>query len=222
MPDYAAAQLALIDSRVAAGGEVITRMGTVTQRDSSGTRVLVIFDGSTGVPQPVKCAENVLVTQDDRVLCLKVQSDWVVIGNYLLYTLADVNEDFAWPSSSTSTSAAYVDMPNSPSVTLFKMRDFTKLRIEIQMSMFVTVTGTVVEIGANVTSGSVSYDVTVMHQVLNAASFHLPMSRTVTTPTADVSDDFTITARWLRVSGTGVMTVDSNDRISINVREVYQ
>jgi hypothetical protein len=222
MPAYADSLLALIDSRVAAGQSVDIRMGTVVQRDSDSSRVLVAFDGSTGTPQPVKCFENVLCVESDRVGLIKVQSDWVIVGNYTLYTLADVNEEFAWPSASTSTSATYTDMPNSPTATLFKMRDTTFLRISVALSMYATVAATVTEIGVNITSGAVAYDLTVIHHVLSTANAHTSISRTVTTPTADPSDDFTVTARWLRVSGTGTLTVDSNDRISISVREVYQ
>lgn len=223
MPAYADSLLAVIDARTAAGQQIITRMGTVVERDSTGSRVTVSFDGSTGVPQPVKCFEAVIVAEGDRVAVAKVESDWVVFGNYTLRTLADVNTHFQWPSTSTTTSTVFVDMPNSPSATLTKVRDNTFLRVGVETSLRTSVSPTVVQIGVNVSSPTVAYDMIVIKFAFNVVTTHIGMAQTVTTPTADVAGLFTVTARWMIFSGTTpTLTVDSADQISINVREVYQ
>lgn len=224
MPAYADSLLAMIDSRVAAGQQVITRMGTVTERDSFGSGVKVIFDGSSGVAQPVKCFEDVLVFNGDRVGVIKVESDWIIFGNYTLYTLADVCEHFQWPSTATSVNpTTYVDMPNSPSAEFFKVRDSTYLRIGVELSFRSSFATTVTNVGVHVSSGSVGYDLTVARFAFNTANVHFTVVGTNTTPTADPSDFFVVTARWQVTSGTTpTLTVDSSDMISINVREVWQ
>src|SRR6266542_2722738 len=82
MPVYAAGLCEIIDMRVVQAHVTITKMGTVTERDATGTRVLVSFDGSSGISQPVKCPGNIIVAEGDRVGLTKYESDWIISINY--------------------------------------------------------------------------------------------------------------------------------------------
>jgi hypothetical protein len=211
----------------------LAKMGTVTGRDTTGARVLVTFDGSAGVSQPVKCPESVVVDTGDRVGLVKYEGgvlrrdgrpagdgDWIITVNYSLQTLCDAMNMFQWGSSGTTTSATFVDMPNSPSVTFTKMRDNTALRIWIGVSLFATVVPTVYHIGMHIASldGLVSYDEDMFHRAVNNVA-HGDSSGWITTG-ALAAGQYTGTARWLRTSGTGTLTVDSNDSISMHIKEV--
>jgi hypothetical protein len=220
MPDYATSQVELIDSRVAAGWKKIVKMGTVQSRDATGARAMVSLHGSSGVAQPVKCFENVIVGVGDRVGLVKFEGDWIIVGNYTLRTLGDVQ--YQASVSGTTTGAAYVDMPSSPAVTLTKYRDTTTFQITAHLSAFATVANTGTRIGVRIThvDGLVDYDENVIRFISNTASEHQSWQGSLRIATTLPAGVYTVTLRWLRLSGTGVVTVDGNDLVSLRVQEV--
>lgn len=219
---YAADMIELIDGRIRNGQSVSSKMGTVTARDSTGSRCLVSFDGSSGVSQPVKCFEDRLVFVGDRVGCVKFQSDWIVVGNYTLRTLAEAYLGWPFSAGGTTTSASYADMPQSPSVSLTKVRDGTTFMLSMSLSATVATATAVVRFGLHVGSldGVTSYDAQLINFAFNPLATHLGFSGWAMAPQADPAGGYTITARWLRQSGTGTPTIDANDQVSIAVREV--
>jgi hypothetical protein len=220
--NYANNLTSLIDERIAANATRYSKMGTVTGRDGTGARCLVVFDGSAGVAQPVKCPESVVVAVGDRVGLVKYESDWLITVNYSLSKLADAMNMLIWASSQTTTSATFVDMPNSPSVDFVKTRDSTALRVFVQTSLrAATNAPTTFTIGMHIASldGTVGYDETVFHRAINVADAHFDYSGWITTSPL-VAASYTGTARWLRSTGTGTLTVDTNDSISMHIREV--
>lgn len=221
MPNYAEAQAAQLDARIL---ELLPRplkAGTVQSRDTTGTRCMVAFSSSPGNPQPVKCPESIVVDVGDRVGCARFDDDLIIVYNYTLRTLGDAEFHFLWTSTTNITSASFVDMPSSPSASMVKVRDSTLIRLGIDLSCWTSVSGTVVQIGLHVasTDGVTSYDETLFHRAINAATDHREMGGTTTTA-ALPAGGYVITARWMRVSGTGNLTVDSNDSVSITAREV--
>lgn len=96
MPIYGMEQVQLIDELIVRSQAVLTKMGTVTERDATGTRVLVAFDGSTGVPQPVKCPGSIIVQVGDRVGLTKYESDWIISINYTERGFAPVGAIVMW------------------------------------------------------------------------------------------------------------------------------
>lgn len=82
MPAYGVGQVELINDLIVESHATITKMGTVTERDATGTRVLVAFDGSSGISQPVKCPGSIIVATGDRVGLTKYESDWIISVNY--------------------------------------------------------------------------------------------------------------------------------------------
>lgn len=223
MPDYASSVLALIDARVDHARPIVTKMGTVQSRDTTGARAMVAFDGSSGVAQPVKCFETVIVDSGDRVGMVKFESDWIIVGNYTLRTLGTSAMNFTWTGTSTTTSATYVDLPSSPALAFLKVRDDTQIRIRLAMSMYSATAGfTVFKIAARVTLAglTVDYDQDILHFDISQTSPHVPLFGIATT-TGDIpAGNYTLTGRWLRSTGTGTGTVDTQDMIMIEAQEV--
>lgn len=228
MPDMATAQAELL-REAAPGAPLVAKMGQVVSR-SPGTLaggaaadVMVAFDGGSGTAQPVKCFESVIVAEGDSVGLVKFQDDWIIVGNYTLRTLADAATILEWGSVANTTSATFVDMPSSPTVDLTKRRDATVLRVEVSLSLWVATSApTVFELAVYVASGdgSVGYDEILFHRAMNATSDHRDWTGWTTTAALHGDDTYAVTARWRRVSGTGTLTVDTNDSISMSVREV--
>lgn len=222
MPDYATSQLQLIDERVRAGAKLVTKMGTVQGRDTTGARAMVALDGSSGVPQPVKCFENVIVQDGDRVGLVRFESDWIIVGNYTLRTLGSSSFTQEFSSFVSATPATYADLPTSPTVAMVKYRDSTQLRIRLMLSMFVTVQPTTARIGVLIanTEATVSYDQDMLKWRHDTTGQHPANGATVTTSANLPAGNYTATARWLRVSGTGSLATSSDDQISMEIEEV--
>lgn len=224
MPDFGFSQVELIGNLIDSAQSRPTKMGTVTGRDMTGSRCLVVFDGSSGVAQPVKCPESVVVDNGDRVGMVRYESDWIVTINYTLQTLCDALTKFTWGGAGTTTSTTFVDMPNSPTLSFTKRRDATLLRLYVSLSMFsAATTPSTFHIGMHLTSldGVTSYDEDIIASTINTASVHAEWASWVTTAALPAST-YTGTARWLRIAGggTGALTVDSNDSITMHVIEV--
>jgi hypothetical protein len=223
MPAYADSQVALIDDRIIQAQTRFEKMGTVVGRDGTGPGCEVILDGSSGVPSPVKCFENVIVVAGDRVGLIKYEGEWIVTGNYTLRTLADEVFSFDFTSSVNNTSATYVDMPSSPAVSLTKMRDTTNLRLHVDFSCWTSVAATSVKVGLHVQSAdaSVTFDQDMRLFTLNTAAKHDMVTATRQTAATLPAGGYTVTGRWLRFGGTGNLTTDTSDSVQIEVREVF-
>lgn len=178
----------------------------------------VVFDSdASATPVPVV---NLISTPlaGDRV--------WVVTvppaGNYLIgrQPLQDparmaVGSTNAASAAGTTTSATFVDMPGPPAVTITKAYSDTRLLIALHATSFSTVLGTVARFGVSI-AGTDSDIAGLTH---NLASTHLQVSGAGVFAAAGAGT-VTVTGRWRRVSGTGVLTMDANDWVSITVQEV--
>lgn len=228
MPDYATSQAQLVADLVTAGMPRQTKMGTVSARSSgslglNGTYwAAVTMDGSSGTAQPVKCFESVIVDVGDRVGLVKYEGEWIITGNYTLRTLGEGGFESVLAGPTTSTSGTFVDVPTSPNLTMHKYRDHTFLRIDMAISMYASSVPTVVEFAAAILSedGLTSYDAVLTRMPHNTANNHTTLYGGETTAAHPGGQNFTITARWRRVSGGGNMTVDANDYVTLRVREV--
>lgn len=222
MPDYAGSLLQVIDERVAAGARLQTKMGVVQSRDTTGARAMVALYGSSGAPQPVKCFEGVLVEAGDQVGLVKFESDWIIVGNYTLRTLGSAQMSLTFGSLTTTTTATYIDLPGSPVVSVLKTRDTTQLRIRIIMSFYTDANGTVFRIGNRIVNpdGAIDYDHDVFRFDINTPNAHHSAGGLSTTTGALPAGLYTLTGRWLRLSGTGNLKIDAQDQYHIEVDEV--
>jgi hypothetical protein len=75
-------QVKFVDERIAAAKQRLITAGTATtSTDMSSNTVSVVFHGSTQ-SVPVKSLGNLTVRANDRVVLMKVEADWVVIGTF--------------------------------------------------------------------------------------------------------------------------------------------
>lgn len=222
MPDYPTSLINLIDQRIDQSALKPTKMGTVQDRTGSNAIAVVSFDGGSGVGQPVKCFENVVVDIGDRVGMCKLEGEWVIVGSYTPREWGDILVGLDIGSTLTMTSASFVDMPSSPKANFVKYRDSTQLQIWIAFSCYTTVQPTVFEVGANITLPDASqFDQTLYHRVLHIVNTHQDHMGGITTPGLTLpAGGYSVTGRWRRTTGTGVMTMDVNDSCTIHVKEV--
>lgn len=223
MPNYGEAHAALIQAVVDDSKVVAQKMGTVVSRATAGAAAVVSFDGSSGLGQPVKCFESVVVAPGDRVGLIKFEGDWVIVGNYSTTLWADGLQGFAFTSTSTTTSATFVDMPGSPTIAVQKARDVTQFQLNIQLSCrSAAAASTIMEFSflIHLPDGVTTYESAIIRRVFNTADAHQDMAGGVTTNLTLPAGAYTLTARWRRVSGTGTPTTDVNDSVTMRVKEV--
>lgn len=224
MTGYGAELNAYIDDRIRAAQVTVLKMGTVVDRDSAGARVSVIFDGGSGVAQPVKCLEDVIVFGGDRVGLVKFESDWVIVGNYTLRRLGDSLTSFQFTATTTGpTTSTLVDMPSSPTCILHKWRDETVVRVELQVSCLVITSGnTSIQFGMHVASddGVTAYDEIMFTRVFNTAGVHGDVGGAINTGALPGNMNYALTVRWARTGGSGTPEVSVSDSVSIQAREV--
>ena len=222
MPDYGGSLIALIDGRVDGAALKATHMGTVAVRATTGAYAEAIFDGTSGVGVPVKCPEHVIVQPNDRVGLAKFGADWVILFNYTLRTLADVTFQYGFTALATTSSGSYTDMQGSPTLTYTKIRDLTFMRYEINVSAYCTTPPNSFQLGCRIVSADAvtSYDQGVRLFVMNAATTHTQISGFVVASSAHPAGSYTMTARWARAAGAGVLDVDTGDMIQMSAREV--
>jgi hypothetical protein len=222
VPAFGQQMAALIDDQVQAGQSVSAKMGTVISRETASARAIVAFDGSSGIGQPVKCFETVICDTGDRVGLLKIEGDWIICGNYTLRTLCDEFMSIQYTSTTTTASTTFVDMPTGTVLPIVKVKDATNLRIFMTAALQATSTALLFTIGANITNAdaSISTDVNVIVRAFNPASTHQDWSGGTVTSLSLPADSYTITGRWLKRSGTGSLSVNTDDGVTISVKEV--
>jgi hypothetical protein len=229
--EYNERLLSIIDARIAAARLKTVDLGTIQDRDAVGPGATCVFDGTSDA-QPVKVPGHVHAFGGDRVVLILVKGNWVVEGTFNRRQLAESNVRVFGPSpSQTTTSATFVDMPGAttPSVAFLKRYDLTAVRFGLLAHMFVTVQPTVVQTavriagttGTDTASTFTPIDVVSGQLNFNVTGTHLPLAgwaRAVSIP----AGSYTLTARWRRISGTGVLTVDQNDLIALEVDEIFR
>lgn len=218
----------IIDERIAAGRLKSFDFGTVQDRDTTGPGATVVFDGSPDAA-PVKVPGHVHCFGGDRVVLVRVKGTWVVLGTFNRRQLSEAFSRFFGPTTAaTYAGATFADQPAAATISFKKRYDLTATRFELVTNMSVSVTptniATAVRVaGAPGTDTALTYtptDFVITQQVFNQTG-HFPVMGSTRTP-AIPSGDYTITARWRRISGTGNLTQDGNDAVNIEVDEIFR
>jgi hypothetical protein len=209
----------VIDQRVAAGVARDTATGTVSARSTTGTGAQVVFDGSA-LAVPVKVAGGVHAFAGDRVALQRFGADWVVVVSFTPRGPSRATTGGAL-GFGTTTSVTYVDMPGPVQLAFTKWYDLTTVVARIEVAAYTTGAGdTGVRYAVNMATGAGSTDYDVAHFFFNPGVQHLPVAGTAPI-TGLVAGVYTVTARWRRTAGTGTLTVDSNDWLSMDLNEVW-
>lgn len=119
-------------------------------------------------------------------------------------------------STGTSTVTSYANLPATSSFSFTKLLDDSDLRIDMHISCWSSGAGsTTPRFGVQISS--TDYDM--CGSLINTASEHVAFSGTRII-TGLAAGTYTIQGRFKRVSGTGTITVDSGDWISLAASEV--
>jgi hypothetical protein len=183
----------------------------------------VSFDGSSGIGQPVKCFETVIVAAGDRVGLVKFEGEWIIVGSYTPRTFGKDKVLSILSSTSTVPGTLFVDMPTSPTCVLTKYRDSTQFDIDINASIYSHSGGAMVaEVGVLIAfPDGTSLDQALFHRAFSIAEIHQDLTGGLRTSLTLPGGAYSLTARWRRVSGTaGTLTMDANDSITLTVEEV--
>lgn len=219
--------LDIIDAQIAKAQDRITAAGTVTSVTSI-TRAMVVFDGSA-VAVPVKVWTNVPLAPDARVGLIRFGSDWVVIGSNtapaaVVRPLASVSVGSTIAVSGTTTSGTLTAMPGSPAVVIDKVYDDSLLLVFVAATFYATIANTFGSLGCKVDGPSASgVTSNVGALFFNAANtnMHCQIAGVCSPGGAGwVAGTYTITAAWGRAAGTGTLTQDTNDWVSLMVEEI--
>lgn len=134
-----------------------------------------------------------------------------------LNILANIdNFDSVGGCTLSTTSATYVDITNaSKSFTKLGGATDSDLIIAVDLALYATVAPTVVKIGVRV-NGT---DTDAIIYSVNSANVHLATPAGTVHLTGLAAGAYTVQLRALRVSGTGAVTMDSNDTVSMLLSE---
>jgi hypothetical protein len=223
MPTLGEGMLGVIQAEIDQARQTVLKMGTIAQRDSTGPLAMVVFDGSSGTAQRVKCFEDVLVSIGDRVGVGCFQGEWIILGNYTLRGLADELQTYTWTGTNSLSATTYTDMPGVPGLTYVKMRDSTIMEYRVECSTRNNTSACQVQFGLRVTKDdlTVDYDQDVRRIAINALNVHTHFAQTVRAASAHAAGNYTAVARWFRATGTDTPVVDTLDTISFSCREVW-
>lgn len=120
-------------------------------------------------------------------------------------------------AADTTTSATYVNLAATSSMTFTKLHGSTALELALHATSFSSATGTVTRFAVRI--DSVDYDVCQLFW--NVANSHAQTSGVAKVGSGVVAaGSYTVQGRWRRVSGTGTLTRDTGDWLSMQVSEV--
>jgi hypothetical protein len=145
-----------------------------------------------------------------------VVNTWIAQINRL--TLGASKDVFSSRGGCTlaTTSATYVDITNaSKSFTKVGGAAESDLVISLSLSCYSTVTATVVKLAIQV--NAVDNEVSLMS--INTANTHTTMPTGAVRIASLAAGVYTVKARALRVSGTGTVTIDTSDTVTMELEE---
>lgn len=124
--------------------------------------------------------------------------------------------------SDTTTSASYTNMAGTGATTSFTIKkavSSTLLRVDLSATIYSSVATTGYALGVQING----VDTTLVQSLINPANQHTPVSGTAYISgltAASGGTTYTVQARWKRISGTGTLTRDTNDWLTLTAREL--
>lgn len=134
------------------------------------------------------------------------------LPNPLFFGAVNFNAALA---AGTTVSAAFVDLPTSPTRTLAKEFVTTRIRVDLHCVFYSTLANT----GASFAVSLNGIDGGVCQIVANAANTYTQCSGTAIFPFAS-NGNITVIGRWKRFVGGGTLTTDGNVWFSMTAQEV--
>jgi hypothetical protein len=227
MPTFDQNLIDLIEQRIRAAQARTEMRGTCVDRDPTGPGATVIFDGDV-FAVPVKVLGHVLLKEGYRCVLGKYGSDWIVTGSWANPAAFGEASHFGTgpAATTTTTSAVYTDLTDVPPITFTKYYDATYMQIAVQTGAFAATAGAAVRFGIRLTpqDASSTYtptDYNVIQFQISPVGTHEAMSgacRQIGIP----AGTYTAQLRWLRSSGTGTLSFNNGDPITIQIDEAVR
>lgn len=203
-----------------------TALGTLVYRDPTGLAGRAVFDGSE-IAVAVKVSGALDTRDGDRVALIRTGGYWTAVAALTMGGMGEANRRGAPTGTATKDTVAYSDLTVIQSVPFAKLHTTTAVRVAATLSAYSTVATTHMRLGVVVTgnayvdgSTQTSGDVDLTNFIFNTANQHVPgiggAARIINLPPGDYSAQI----RWRRPSGTGVLTVDTNDWFTFEVDEI--
>lgn len=159
-------------------------------------------------------AGNVFVAPTST-LSVRTGADFLLHGDYTEFRAEGIN---AVGTAGTTTSAAYVNLPGNPSISIDKDGDASDDRLRITMTAggFSSLANTGVQFGVNISGGTGDVDIALFNY--NTANVHASVSATRYVNIG--AGSFTITGRWKRYVGAGTLSINADDQVAIDAMVV--
>lgn len=193
-------------------GEVTRRIAAVTAVDATTGLVTLDLFPDPGVPVLTSVGP---LAVDDLVLVDQYAHSAVVVGRPVPGPSPAVDYWLIGGSTVTTTSGTNATLATA-STSLLKRSGLTRVEVDLRASCFTTL-ATNTEATFAVGLGGTDYDI--VSHFCNPVSTHLSCSG-IRYLTGIAAGTYTVTIRWRRTAGTGTLTRDANDTLSLKVREV--
>jgi hypothetical protein len=178
----------------------------------------------TGGLVPAGIQGSYLPAVGDNVTLLRQDSTWLITGRVGSPQMAYPTEGgiYVNPSTSESVSDGTVTHLQNASMHWSKTGALSLVRVDLDMTMYVSASGTEVEVGFQTIAGDGSNpfgSVALFTHFFNTISSHLSVG--VHRPMANVPPgDWLVRFWWRRIAGAGTASRDGNDRFSVMLKEM--
>jgi hypothetical protein len=178
------------------------------------TSLRITIDGDTDPTRAISLVG--LPPQGSRVFVMVVppQGNYVVGRSGRASTLNENGVGAAAAADATS-SAAYANLSGTSSFAFVKQDAASRLKVTIHAGAFVSAAGTKPMYGVQI--GGTDYDV--VSQTINVTNTHVNISG-FSYLTGVPAGSYTVQGRWRRAAGTGSITRNNEDWLSISVKEL--
>ena len=213
--------IALIDQRVRAAQAVTAAQGTCVDRDTTGPKAQVLFDGST-VAMPVLVLGHVNLQPGMRCVLNRYERTWVVTGSFAHPEALGAATIIQFGPADTVTSATFVDLAIN-AWTFTKLYDLTQVRLGMSAAAFSTAVNTIGRWALRLTPQDpgntyTPVDLQLSHVAWNAANEH--KGGYAEKWVADIpAGAYTCQIRWKRNSGTGTITTNVDNLYTVTMVE---
>lgn len=218
------ADIELIDERIRRAEAAEIKMGTCVSRDDAGPGAMILFSDGSTVAVPVKVFGQVVLNPGMRCGVIRYGTEWVVMGTFASPSLGYINQfAFAPATVPTVATGAFIDVAGFDPVTFTKLYDNTSIEIQHTCGGFADVGQTKVRWGVRFTQtrGNTPYtalDYQTCYIDFSVANMH--MSHTSLHSISLVpAGTYTVTTRWKRTGGTGIISTSGDDLYSLALRE---
>lgn len=180
-----------------------------------------VFDGDSAAISVTNISGEQLIAGDRVYVIIVPPAGNFVIGRPGLMIMGNMCNNVVPMSAGTTTSATFVGLPGSPSVTLTKRFTDTDLRVMWGQTFFVTGAAAGAKFGVTTTAhGGISAFLGQLAEVNTALNSHTSISG-FTGITGVPAGTATWTGAWARLSGAGTLNTDTNDFWSMCIEEYW-